>query len=203
MRFEDIPQSLVRRAREGQREAMEELCKLIQPGAYAVLLSLLRNTDDASDALQDSMLRVLRFLPGLRDAHTLPGWLMRLLTNQAIESRRRSSAPVVDLTSLDESAASVAVAPMSSQPLSPRHAAETSEMSIKINQAVAALSARQRTALVLFEMENLTVREVAVLMEITDGAVKFHLHEARKNMRASLEKIGVLGPGLYEKAPTR
>ncbi len=58
MRFEEISQSLMQRARDGQIDAMEDFCLLIQPGAYAVLLSLLRNTDDASDALQDSMIRL-------------------------------------------------------------------------------------------------------------------------------------------------
>lgn len=203
MRFEDIPHNLVQRAREGQSEAMEELCLLVQPGAYTVLLSLLRNTEDASDALQDSMIRMIRFLPGVRDAHALPGWLMRLLANQANESRRRSAAPVVDVSALEENAASARVASTASQPFSPRHVAEAHEMIGKINQAVSALSERQRTALVLFEMENLTIREVAAIMELTDGAVKFHLHEARKNMRHHLQNIGIFGSDLYEEAPSR
>ncbi len=203
MRFENIPHLLVQRAREGQTDAMEEFCLMVQPGAYAVLLSLLRNHDDASDALQDSMVRIIRFLPSMRDPRALPGWLMRLLTNQAAESRRRGVAPVIDVGELEEGAAGAAVAATSSQPLSPRRSAETHEMNARINQAVATLSERQKVALVLFEIEDLSIIEVARIMEITSGAVKFHLHEARKNMRARLRLIGVSGSSLCEEAPTR
>ncbi len=182
---------------------MEEFCLLVQPGAYAVLLSLLRNTDDASDALQDSMIRIIRFLPRVRDVGTLPGWLMRLLTNQAADTRSRSAVPVVDISTMDEGAASATAAPTASQPLSPRRAAESNEVGVIINQAVSTLSDRQRTALVLFEMESLSIHEVATIMEITDGAVKFHLHEARKNMRKGLLNLGVTGSDLYEEAPSR
>ncbi len=128
---------------------------------------------------------------------------MRLLTNQANETRRRSATPVVDVLSLQDQCDVITIFSTASQPLSPRRKAENHEISAKINQAISTLSDRQRTALVLFEMEGLTINEVAAIMQITDGAVKFHLHEARKNMRASLQKIGVSNSRLYEEAPSR
>ncbi len=202
MRFEEIPISTRERAREGQADALESLCLLVQPDAYAVLLSLLRNHEDASDALQESMVRMIRFLPHLRDLNAFPGWLMRLLVNQAAVTYKHRSRPVVDITSLDPSAAQNAVAPTASAPLSPRRAAENHEMAAIINEAISHLPERQKAAIVLFEMEQLSIRKVAEIMELTDGAVKFHLHEARKNVRLALQEAGIANAALFEGTQT-
>jgi RNA polymerase sigma-70 factor (ECF subfamily) len=168
---------------------MERLCEMIQPGAHAVLLSVLRHQDDASDALQDALIRVVRFLPTLRDTALFPAWLMRTLVNQANTARKKLPATVIDVAELEESATHVSST--TATPPSPRSAAAASEVTRLINQAVAELPPRQRTALVLFEMEQLSVKQVATIMELTDGAVKFHLHEARKNLRARLVDLGL------------
>lgn len=191
MRFEEIPHTLILRAQEGDPAALEEFCMIVQPGAYAVLLSLLRNGEDASDALQESMIRIIRFLPDLRDPAALPGWLMRLLSNQAAAGHRQRPAAVIDVSSLDAEKDAAKIASTSAPPPSPRRAAERSEIQKHINHAITLLPDRQRTALVLFEVEQLTIRQVAQIMELTDGAVKFHLHEARKNLRRHLEEIGI------------
>jgi len=170
---------------------MEQLCLSVQPGAYAFLLSMLRNPEDAADALQESLLRLVRFLPSLRDPASLPAWFMRLLANQAQTSRRRHPAAIIDVAAdADDVGAGDPVA-ASTAPHSPRAFAQITELSRLINRAIAELPHRQKMALVLFEQEHLTIREVAAVMELTDGAVKFHLHEARKHLRARLEELGV------------
>lgn len=191
MRFEEIPHNVIDKARTGDHLALEELCLMVQPGAYAVLLSLLRDADDAADALQESLIRVVRFLPTLRDAAALPGWLMRLLVNQANSARHRAPTAIIDVATLESDGGNSRIATTSTAPTSPRQAAVQAELGDILNKAIANLPPRQRTALVFFEMEQLSIRKIAELMELTDGAVKFHLHEARKNLRARLTEGGI------------
>jgi RNA polymerase sigma-70 factor (ECF subfamily) len=191
VRFEEIPQQLIERAREGRFDALEELCLMVQPDAYAVLLSLLRNADDAEDALQETLIRVIRFLPKLRDVKSMPGWLMRLLVNQAAATRKSRSRVTADIQDIDDFAVSNNQASMAASPPSPRRAAETSEVHRLINSAIQGLPDRQKTALILYETEMLTVHQVAEAMDLTDGAIKFHLHEARKNLRSALQEMGI------------
>lgn len=173
---------------------------MVQPGAYAVLLSLLRDHDDACDALQNSLIRIIRFLPNLRDMDSLPGWIMRLLVNQAASGHRQRSKPVIDFSQLNQKAGEETVLPLHSAPLSPRRTAEQHELQALILAAVSKIPERQKTALTLFEVEQLTIREVAEVMEITDGAVKFHLHEARKNVKSHLQELGISNALLSEGA---
>lgn len=164
---------------------------MVQHDAYAVLLSLLRNTDDADDALQESLIRVVRFLPRLRDVPAFPGWLMRILINQAAATRKGRPKALADIQNFDDCAMNPGQSAMAASPPSPRRAAEAAEVHTLINEAITRLPDRQRTALVLFELEMLSIRQVAEAMELTDGAVKFHLHEARKNMRLALQSLGL------------
>jgi len=201
VRFEEIPHTLIEKARQSHPDALEEFCLMVQPDAYAVLLSLLRNHDDASDALQEALIRIIRFLPKLRDVKSFPGWIMRLLVNQAANSHKSRSAPVVDIESLGDDA-HASVQSITSTPLSPRRSAENHEMRERINHTILSLTERQKTALVLFEMEGLTIHEVAEAMEVTDGAVKFHLHEARKNMKRALVSAGIPDASMLEESPS-
>lgn len=191
MRFEEIPQPVIERARNGDPDAVEELCLMVQADAYAVLLSLLRDTDDAEDALQESLIRVIRFLPRLRDVKALSGWLMRLLVNQAAATRHSRSRHTADVTDIEDCMIPAQQSSMAALPPSPRRAAESSEFHRLINLAIEGLPYRQKTALILYETEMMTIRQVAAAMELTDGAVKFHLHEARKNLRHALKASGV------------
>lgn len=171
---------------------------MVQGDAYAVLLSLLRNVDNANDALQESLLRMVRFLPGLRDRGAFAGWMMRLLVNQARVTGRAAGVPVVDVAALDDAAAQGAVVQMGAGPVSPRRAAQSGEIRQAVNAAIGELPEQQRVAIILFEVEQFTVREVARVMELSEGAVKFHLHEARKRLRVALSQAGVDGSMLVE-----
>jgi RNA polymerase sigma-70 factor (ECF subfamily) len=191
VRFDEIPHNVIEQARAGNFRAMETLCEMIQPGAYAVLLSMLRDGDDAADALQEVLIRVIRFLPSLRETSLLPAWLMRTLTNQANTTRKATPANVIDVSEMAETDVGNRLTTTTAAPPSPRTAAAALEISALINQAIVELPPRQKTALILFEMEQLSIKEVGAIMELTDGAVKFHLHEARKNLRKRLAELGV------------
>ena len=187
MRFEEIPHNLIEQARDGDRHAMENLCIMVQPGAHAVILSLVRNEDDAADTLQNSLIRMIRFLPKLRKTPAFPGWLMRLLVNQAMTSFHGNSQQVIDITALPEASLEASVHSTASQAPSPRATAEGHELGERINRAMGELPARQRTAIALFEIEQMSIREIAESMELSEGAVKFHIHEARKTLRLKLQ----------------
>lgn len=171
---------------------MEQLCRQVQSGGYAVLLSILRNPEDAADALQEALIRLVRFLPGLRTPSQFSGWMMRLLINQAHTARRKNTATVVDLMqSPDGTDSLVPAEPATPSSQSPRRIAASAELATYINQAVSELPPRQKSVLVLFELEQMSIREIAEVLELTDGAIKFHLHEARRNLRRNLNDLGI------------
>src|SRR5262249_35842636 len=87
---------LVRRAARGGRRALAEIYGRYHQGLYRLCLATVGNTSDAQDALQNTMVRVLRALPGETRRIQLKPWLYRIAHNESIEvlRRRRNTEPL-------------------------------------------------------------------------------------------------------------
>jgi RNA polymerase sigma-70 factor (ECF subfamily) len=76
---------LVRRAREGDRDAFDILMTAVVDHLYRIARLILRDFDSAEDAVQEALVRCWRDLPGLRDPDRFDAWLNRLLLNSVTE----------------------------------------------------------------------------------------------------------------------
>src|SRR5579864_8253768 len=83
---------LVLAARAGDLAAFGALVRATQDMAYAVAWQVLRDEQDARDAVQEAYLRAFRRLGDLGDAAAFPGWLRRIVVSQAL-NRRRGKRP--------------------------------------------------------------------------------------------------------------
>lgn len=197
MRFEFIPRELLERCRiapgadgsASPEDAFEELCGLLQPDLYAFLHSLLRNHDDVDEVLVECLVRLHRHLPGLQDMDKFPGWLMRMAVNQAYTHLSRNNRNAAE--SLDErmEISNDQLAAHAQPPPSPRGALEQRQMLDEISSAMNSLPPRQRSAVFLYEVEQLPIRDIAAALECSEGAVKFNLHEGRKKLRDLLSHL--------------
>jgi RNA polymerase sigma factor (sigma-70 family) len=76
-----------------------------------------------------------------------------------------------------------------SAPDSPRDVAAGKELQQLLNAAIEELPPKQRIAILLYEVEQMSVREIADVLECSEGVVKFNLFEARKKLRVSLCRV--------------
>jgi RNA polymerase sigma-70 factor, ECF subfamily len=188
VRFEGVSHSLLERCRQGDVVAFEELCGQVQRDLYGLVWSMLRNHDDADEVMQECLLRMFRHLPKLNDNSKFPWWAMRIAVNQCNSFRAQAAAK--PLYPLDDTVEPPSERVMWNTGLgdSPRRAVERREMREDINAAIGQLPPRQRDAIVLFEVEDLSIRQISELLGCSEGAVKFHIHEARKRLRSLLER---------------
>jgi RNA polymerase sigma-70 factor (ECF subfamily) len=111
---------------------------------------------------------------------------MRILVNQAmtiLASRKRTIALDDEAQEFDMQTALVGNA---APPPSPRTHAESHETQRHVQQAIDQLPCKQRLAILLFELEDMTIAEISALLDCSPGTVKFNLHEARKKLRILL-----------------
>jgi RNA polymerase sigma-70 factor (ECF subfamily) len=182
---------LVRAARAGRRAAFDELVERYQRRAVSVAYRLLGNLHDALEVSQEAFIRAYRSLESLEDPLRFGSWLLRIVTNLALNFRRDRAVggPRISLDDciLDgQSGRGEGLAnPLhsDSRPGADLAAAELHEM---VQAAIAELPAQQRTALVLFSIEQLPQKEVAAIMECSVEAVKWHVFQARKRLRSQL-----------------
>src|SRR3954471_24747718 len=83
---------LVRRARDGDRDAFDLLMTSVIDHLYRIGRLILRDTDRAEDAVQETLVRCWRHLPSLRDAERFDPWLNRLLMHAIADEGRRHRA---------------------------------------------------------------------------------------------------------------
>lgn len=186
--------ALVRRARAGVPAAFDELVGRHQKKAVSISYRLLGNLQDALEVCQDAFIRAYRSLDELVDAARFQPWLFRIVTNLSLNYRRSRAArkPGVSLESCilspdrpreDLVARGGRLSDDADAPESPLLAAELAEA---IRAALDELTSAQRTALVLFSMEQMPQKDVAAIMECSVEAVKWHVFQARRRLRERL-----------------
>jgi RNA polymerase sigma factor (sigma-70 family) len=156
---------LARLAAEGNTAAFAAIYRRHHQALYRYCRSILHNGEEAEDALQNTMVSALRALPGEQREISLKPWLFRVAHNEAISVlRRRSPDAPIDFAST-----------VASQRDAP---AEREKMQALIAD-LAALPERQRSALVMRELNGLSYTEIGGALGNSEAAAKQLVYEAR------------------------
>ena len=153
-----------------QTEQLEWFCGQIEANRvslYRLAKSLLRQEEDAQDAVQDAILSAYEKLGSLRCREKFRPWIMRILANACYDILRARK----DTAALEDAAAIPAPT-----------GRELGEL-LCLREAVDQLPAEYRAVIVLFYYEGLSIREIARTLRLTQGAVKTRLNRAREKLR--------------------
>lgn len=180
---------LVSAAAGGERGAMERLLMRAQEVAWRFSLSVCGRADDAEDAMQEALIKTYRHAGQIRDGASFRPWLYRTVRHACLIGRRKRVHEPSRIESLDTSATREAVAPSHEprdQGRNPEQILAGAERQRQIKDALKTLPRPYRVVLFLREMEGLSTREVARVLEISEDNVKARLHRARMALQKSL-----------------
>jgi RNA polymerase sigma-70 factor, ECF subfamily len=168
---------LAKRVQQGDAAAFDALvCRHLQR-AFGVALRLLGQREDAEDLVQEAFMAALQKIDSFDTQREFSPWFYRILVNRCLNARKsRSRRSTVDLPG--ETASSVP---------SPLVDAERAELRRHLKTAMLALPERQRTIVTMFDLEGFSSPEIAEVLGISDGTVRWHLHQARRVLREALE----------------
>lgn len=164
-------------ARVGDRHALSRLAERWQPRLLAHAWRLTGESDLAADAAQDAWIEILRGIGGLDDADAFPAWAYRIVSRRCariIRGRQRQRW----------TSAALALEPSASSE-TPDRVQARADLAV-VGPAIAGLPADQRAAIALFYLEDMSVAEVAVALDVPPGTVKTRLMHARNKLRAQL-----------------
>lgn len=166
--------TLVERAQRGDRDAFAELARAHAARIDAAARLVVRDREAARDAVQDTLIRAWRDLPGLRDPDRFDAWLHRLLMHAAIDEVRRRRRRVVEVPG------------EAIEFPSPGDAYRLLDDRTALDQALGDLSPEHRALVVLHYYLGLPLPEAAAALRITLGAAKSRLHRAMGKLRTAL-----------------
>lgn len=181
------------RAQSGDRAAFAELVSRYEGSLYGYLRRLLRNTEQAEDAFQETWYRVLksaeRFNPDLRFAP----WLYRIATNLCRDMGRRGK--LRNHRSLDAPLGADGDATLgdfvAGHEPAPDDRTADRDVGRHVERFVQSLPDRQREAFVLRHYQGLSYEEIARAQRCSLAAVKSNIHHAVVSLRRSLERLGL------------
>ncbi|MBI3760801.1 MAG: sigma-70 family RNA polymerase sigma factor [Chloroflexi bacterium] len=176
----DLPDTqLIMGLQAGDIEALGELYERYRLPVYRTALAITRDPSAAEDILQDSFLRLYTYAHRINPSLPVAPWLYRITVNLSYTwttKRARWWAPLEDF--LDRLVGPARQAP--------EPEAERAEALQVIQAAIDSLPFSQRVVIVLFYLNDLSLQEIAGILECPVGTVKSRLHYGRENLRRRL-----------------
>ncbi len=174
---------LVAAARNGDPRAFDALVRRFRPRIYALALHLCGSASDADDITQDAFVQANRHMGEFEGRSQFFTWLYRITVNRALNVERqrvrRGGLPIDDVR--------VEVALKYDAPGDPRLAVELRETYAALLGALDKLSPALKSAVVLTSLQGLSYEEAAVVLGTSEGAIAVRIHEARKQLKSTLE----------------
>ena len=159
------------------REIFTQLVRKELPGLRRFLLAACSgNSDEADDVAQEALMKAYMASRSFDNEAGFSAWLYRIACNTLIDHQRKQTTRgiVIDIDKADGVAA-----------VSPSDDGFTYQ---ELYCAIDGLNVSERTAVLLFYMEDRPIKEIAVIMNVTEGTVKGYLSRGREHLKTKLSK---------------
>lgn len=150
----------------GDVEAFARLVKTHKQSMYRVARSILRSENECLDAAQEAIWKAYHSLSSLREPRLFKSWLMRILVNECHRLARKTSKLVL-LDDWQEQASPYRF-----------------EENVELQEAVQCLEEELRLCIVLYYLEDMAIKEMAIVLSLPEGTIKSRLSRARKKLAA-------------------
>lgn len=176
LKLTDEFDNIIKGCIQGKRYAQEQLYRIFSPKMYGVCLRYCRNADEAKDIMQDGFIKVFEKIHQFRNEGSIEGWIRRIIVNTALEYFRKKSYTLL----LDQV---------------PDVREEVEEdwdiglSSTELLQLVQNLPERYRMVFNLYVFEDMTHKEIAASMGITEGTSKSDLSRARTFLQNKINSL--------------
>ena len=165
---------LVKLAKKGDKPAFDEIIRLCVPDMFRIAMSILGNKDDADDAVCETVVKAYENIHKLKNCKFFKTWIIRILINQANAAHKKQSK-VIYLHNVD------AVN-------EPQYEDDYDLGSDELSDAVASLGAEYREVITLHYFQDMKIKDVAKVLGIPQGTVKWRLSEAKSKLKKELSK---------------
>lgn len=172
---------LLEQAAKGNSEAFSQLFLTYKTLVYRVVYRLLRIQEDVDDAVQQTFIEVFKSLPGYEGKSKFTTWLYRIAVNVSIQHLRKRRNDIY--TDFDPE-----ILPSESIKDNLENL-EGLELHKQIETALDTLPVKKRIVVILHDIEERTMEEIAAILNIPLGTVKSRLFHGRDEMRKKLQKI--------------
>ena len=182
-----LEQELIERIRADDPRAFKELFDSNATLVHNVCFRMLGNRQDAEDVTQEVFLEAYKSLKRFRFESKLSTWIYRIAVNRSLNHQRKRKLErwlSLDFEANEDRAGNMAFPGTVAD--TPDSIVEKKETERVVQEAIAKLPERQRTALLLHRYEDLPYQEIADIMDVTVASVESLLHRAKQTLAKNL-----------------
>ena len=175
----------------------EGMVAVIERRAYSMALQLTRNSSDAEDLLQETMLKAWRGFDSYLSGRPFLNWFLRIMQRAYLDIRRRDN-PIRKAESLNSmispSDGEVQELPIADEGPSPEEELFYQEWTKELHDALQQLPEVYRSAIEMCDLQQMSYGEIADSQNTTIGTVRSRIHRGRKLLRELILKKGIQAP---------
>jgi len=176
---------LVTKARNGDADAMNDLILASYQDMYFYALKIVKKEHLAADATQDSCVEIIQTLPNLRESAAFVTWCRRIVYHQC--TKRIGSSRVVPLEENEDGETILDRIPDEAPGSMPEEIMENRELRDTMLNMIDELPEGQRSALMLYYYERLSVKQIAEIQIENENTIKSRLYQGRKAVKKQVE----------------
>lgn len=171
----DIAQ-LVQKAKRGNDEAFEQLISSVRHKLYRTAYSYVRNEQDALDIYQETIYKAYTSLKKLKKPESFQSWIIKILVFKSIDFIRKESR---HFSTGDEELFVELIS---------KESTDYIDQSMDLSEAFKFLDPKYKTIILLRYYHDLSIKEIANMMNYPEGTVKSYLSRAQKQLRPILKE---------------
>lgn len=187
MTVEDSDSALVERARGGLSDAFRVLVERHSRSVFRLAYRMTLNEFDADDVVQETFLRAYRGLGRFDGRSEFSTWIYRIAVNCSLDLQR-ARGKRAELSTAPQENDGLAATLKAADP-SPDRVALSGEVRRIVDEALAGMSALERTAFLLRHVEGMPVPEISAVLGRNDGATKHSIFRAVRRLREALRPV--------------
>jgi len=161
---------LVKKARRGNQQAFTELIKTYEEDLYRTAKSILKKDSDCADAIQETIIKVYKKLPTLREPSYFKTWMTRILINEcrSMLKLRKKVIPVEQFYT--------------------QHHTHEHWNEVELKEIIEELDQKLKVTVTLYYIQDFKTHEISEILDIPQGTVKSRLAQARKELSKALKQ---------------
>jgi len=187
--MEKEERALIKEAQRGNILAFERLVKRYDKQVMQVAYNMLNHVQDAEDVYQEIFVRVFKNLSRFQFRSEFSTWLYRVVVNTCINHQKtRRKRRHYSLNNTHEESRDNWNATLKGSEISPEESVLNRELSQEIKAAVEQLSEKQKAVFILRHYHGRKLKDIAVILNCTEGTVKNYLFRATQKMQRFLQE---------------
>lgn len=177
-------EAIVFAAKNGNGKCFEELYKLYYDKIYAIAYTMVKNSTDAEDILQNTFIKAWQNINRINDPAAFNTWLQRITINECNAILRKKKPDF----SIENEGDNGELLQFESDLMLPEQYAERADLSERLKKIIDDLSVVQKETILLYYYSEMSIEEIAQTMDCSQGTVKSRLFLARKAIKTEIEE---------------